>query len=119
MATGTPIQDSSNELHPEYNRVELVKTYVTGHLDSDLSASTVAGEFNFSLSTLHHLFKKYEGQTYQRYVEEMRMNRAIDLITKEGFRVNEAMYATGYRHRATFNAAFKRKFNHPPRHFRK
>ena len=119
MATGTPIQDSSNELHPEYNRVELVKNYIAEHIASDLIAAAVCRQFNFSLSTLHHLFKKYQGQTYQRYVEEVRMNRAIDLITKEGFRVNEAMYATGYKHRATFNAAFKRKFKQSPRHFRK
>jgi AraC-like DNA-binding protein len=119
MATGSQKYEAYDELYPEYNRVELIKHYVVEHLESDLSASVVANEFKISLSTLHHLFKKYGEQTYQRYVEEVRMNRAIYLITKEGFRINEAMYATGYRHRATFNAAFKRKFNHTPSHFRK
>ena len=119
MATDTPIQDPSNEPYPEYNRVELVKRYVVEHLESDLSAAAVAREYNFSLSTLHHLFKKYQGQTYQRYVEEMRMTRAFYLITKEGLRVGEAMYATGYHNRNAFNAAFKRKFKQPPGHFRK
>ena len=119
MSTVNPIHDLQDELYPEYNRVELVKHYVVEHLDTDLSAPVVAREFNFTLSTLHHLFKKYEEQTYQRFVEDTRMKRALYLITKEGRRVKEAMYATGYHNRSTFNAAFKRHFKHPPRHFRK
>jgi AraC-like DNA-binding protein len=47
------------------------------------------------------------------------MANAFVLITKKGKRINEAMYATGYNNRVTFNIAFKKRFAFPPSHFRK
>ena len=112
-------QDESNELYQEYSRVEEVKKYISENIDSDLSASIVSKRFELSISSLQHLFKKYEGQTYHQYLEDTRMKTAFFLITKEGKRISEAMYATGYHNRPTFNEAFKKKFKHRPGHFRK
>ncbi|MEO5990291.1 MAG: helix-turn-helix domain-containing protein, partial [Ferruginibacter sp.] len=75
--------------------------------------------FELSISSLQHLFKKYEDQTYHHYLEETRMAKAFVLITKKGKRINEAMYATGYHNRVTFNIAFKKRFELSPSHFRK
>ena len=111
-------QDESNKLQ-EYSRVEEVKKYISENIDSDLSASIVSKRFELSISSLQHLFKKYEGQTYHQYLEDTRMKTAFFLITKEGKRISEAMYATGYHNRSTFNEAFKKKFTLPPGHFRK
>ena len=113
------IHDESNELYREYNRVEQVKKYIAENIAADLRASVVAEKFELSVSSLQRLFKKYHGQAYHQYLEDVRMGTALYLITKEGKRINEAMYATGYNNRSTFNEAFKRKFKHQPRHFRK
>ena len=113
------IHDGSNELYGEYNRVEQVKKYIAENIAADLRASVVSGKFELSVSSLQHLFKKYEKQSYRHYLEEVRMTKAFELITKEGKRINEAMYATGYHNRVTFNIAFKKKFGYPPSHFRK
>jgi AraC-like DNA-binding protein len=112
-------QDESNELYQEYSRVEEVKKYIFENIDSDLSASIVSKRFELSISSLQHLFKKYEKQSYRNYLEETRMANAFVLITKKGKRINEAMYATGYNNRVTFNIAFKKRFAFPPSHFRK
>jgi len=112
-------QDESNELYQEYSRVEEVKKYISENIDSDLSASIVSKRFELSISSLQHLFKKYEKQSYRHYLEETRIEKAILLIAKKGKRINEAMYDTGYHNRVTFNIAFKKKFGFPPSHFRK
>ena len=117
MALKHHIYHESND--QEYSRVEQVKRYVSKNIASDLSASTVAEKFELSISSLQHLFKKYQGQSYHQYLEDSRMKKAFDLITKEGKRISEAMYATGYHNRSTFNNAFKKKFKHRPGHFRK
>jgi AraC-like DNA-binding protein len=111
-------QDESNELFQEYSRVEQVKKYITENIAVDLRASVVSGQFDLSISSLQ-LFKKYEGQTYHQYLEDTRMKTAFFLITKEGKRISEAMYATGYHNRPTFNEAFKKKFKYRTGHFRK
>jgi AraC-like DNA-binding protein len=119
MDTGHQQQDESNELFQEYSRVEQVKKYITENIALDLRASVISGQFDLSISSLQHLFKKYDGQTYHQYLEDIRMKTAFFLITKEGKRISEAMYATGYHNRPTFNEAFKKKFKHRPGHFRK
>jgi AraC-like DNA-binding protein len=96
-----------------------VKKYISENIASDLSASIVSKKFELSVSSLQHLFKKYEKRSYHHYLEETRMANAIMLITKKGKRINEAMYASGYNNRVTFNIAFKKRFGFPPSHFRK
>ncbi len=119
METGYYQQDDSNTLYPEYNRVEQVKKYIRKNIAADLRASVIAEKFELSISSLQRLFKSYEGVAYHQYLENTRMEIAHSLISKKGKRINEAMYATGYNHRSTFNHAFKKKFKHRPSHFRK
>lgn len=113
------IHRETNEPYAEYNRVEQVKKHIAENIAADLKASVIAKKFELSVSTLQRLFKKYQGQAYHQYLEDIRMKTAFYLITKEGKRISEAMYATGYKNRPTFNAAFKKKFKHHPRHFKK
>jgi AraC-like DNA-binding protein len=119
MDKGNQKQEESNELFQEYSRVEQVKKYISENIAADLSAPVVSQRFELSVSSLQHLFKKYEGQSYHRYLEDYRMKTALYLISREGKRINEAMYATGYSNRSTFHIAFKKKFKHRPGHFRK
>jgi AraC-like DNA-binding protein len=99
--------------------VEQVKKYIAENIATDLRASVVAKKFELSVSSIQRLFKKYQGQAYHRYVKDVRMETALYLITKEGKRISEAMYAAGYNNRPTFNGAFKKKFKHHPGYFRK
>ncbi len=114
MALKHHIYHESNDRYLEYSRVEQVKMYVSKNIASDLCASVVSEKFELSISSLQHLFKKYQGQSYQRYLEDSRMKKAFGLITREGKRISEAMYATGYHNRSTFNNAFKKKFKSHP-----
>jgi len=103
----------------EYNRVKQIKKYINQNVAADLRATIISEKFEVSVSTLQHLFKKYEDQSYRHYLEDIRINKAYELITIEGKRISEAMYATGYNNRVTFNIAFKKKFKYSPGRFRK
>jgi AraC-like DNA-binding protein len=69
MDTGHHQEDESNEPFQGYSRVEQVKKYIIENITEDLRASVVSGQFDLSISSLQHLFKKYEGQTYHQYLE--------------------------------------------------
>jgi AraC-like DNA-binding protein len=56
------------------------------------------------------VFKKQRGESYRHYVERIRTDKAIQLVT-EGKWVKEVMAATEYKNRGTFNNAFKRDTN--------
>lgn len=116
MDTGDQIQNEGNELRREHYRVEKIKLYISGNLKNDLSIPVISQKFDISPSTLLHIFKKHQHQSCQRYVEKIRMNKAMEMI-RAGKWIQEIMDATGYKNRVTFYNAFKRTFKHSPRHF--
>ena len=117
MDTGHYIHEESEELYRQQRRLERIKKYIDDNLSSDLSAAVVSEKFSISISTLHHSFKKHLLQSYQRYVEKVRMNKAMAMI-QSGKRIREIMAATGYKNRSTFYNAFKRIFKHTPATFK-
>lgn len=115
MKSSNDIDTSGNH---EKSRIARIKKYLLNNLSTNLSARVVASQFEMSVSSLQHLFQKYQGQSYHEYLEEIRMTRAFDLITREGMRVQQAMFATGYKYKSTFNKSFKRRFGHSPGYFK-
>lgn len=110
-----PAHDNVNRRNKR--RLERIKLYIHQNLSADLSAFAVAEKFEISVSSLQQLFTAQEQKTFRRYVEEVRMQAALNIICRGG-RVKEAMYATGYKNRGTFHNAFKKQFKHPPTFFR-
>jgi AraC-like DNA-binding protein len=100
------------------SRVERVKEYVSANLAADLSIGIVAEKSGMNKTTFRHVFKKEQQESYQEYVERMRMVKALQLL-KEGKWIKEVMPATGYKNRGTFNNAFKKAFKHPAGYFKK
>lgn len=103
----------------EKNRLESIKRHARENLSSDLHAAVMAQQFRISVSAIHYLFREYQGQSYHNYLQEIRMNTAIQFIQTGGMTVKEAMYATGYKDRKTFTNAFKKKFNRTPGYYKK
>ncbi len=119
MAGYSQIPNPLDELHWAKSRIEKIRQYLSENIETNLRLAVVADKFQLSVSSLQHIFKKYQGQSYHQYVEEIRMKKAFDLITKEGKIIKEAMCLTGYKKRMTFNRAFKRIYKHPPGYFMK
>lgn len=100
------------------NLIERITEYIVQHLANDLHQPTVAAHFDISMVTLSKMFKKKYQCTFRKYVEDVRMKRAYQLIAKENKLVKEVMYLTGYHSRVTFVNAFKRHFQKPPSAFK-
>ena len=111
------MHDGSIESLPEHNRLERIKKYISENLSSDLSLGMVADIFKISSSSLRYIFNKYQHQSYQQYVEGVRMKKAYELLTKDEMIIKEVMSVTGYKIRSTFYRAFIKHFKKPPHHF--
>lgn len=107
-----------NRMSGVQGRPERIKEYIRHNLSADLGADSVSEKFGLSVSSLLHIFKKYGNQPFGQYVIKARMEKAFQVIS-DGGRVKEAMNATGYKYRGTFNAAFKKRYGHPPTYFTK
>jgi AraC-like DNA-binding protein len=118
MGIETQIQNEVNETRVGQSRVGKIKTYMANNLTNDLSIAAVSQKFELSASTLRHIFKDHQQQSYRHYLEGLRMDKALELL-KEGKWVKEVMAATGYTNRSTFNIAFKKRYKYPASHFKK
>lgn len=118
MKSSDQIQQQKEFLHWQ-SRVDKIKEYIDHNLAANLHLAAVATRFGISASTLRHIFKQREHKSYNQYLEERRMQYAWQLLTKENKSIKEIIFASGYKNRAAFNNAFKKRFKHPPRHFRK
>jgi len=103
----------------DQERLRTIKEYIKENIATDLHAATIAQKFRLSISAFLHFFKKYHGQPYRAYLEEVRMKKAFELLQNNGMRIKEVMYATGYTNRAAFNKAFKKRYKHAPGYFKK
>ena len=116
------IQNQAEESEPEkparrQNLKEVVKYVEENYTSPDFSVKGMAAEFNTSASNLSHYFKNSTGQTISQYVEEMRMQKAKELLLS-GHKVGETVELLGYGSAASFTAAFKRYYAMTPQAFR-
>lgn len=74
---------------------------------------------NFSHAHLYRLMKKYENITPQKYIFNLRMNMAYDLIRNSNLDFESISEKVGYSSFGHFCSAFKKKFNITPALLRK
>jgi AraC-like DNA-binding protein len=106
------------ELLQWQSRVAKIRQYVAENMASDLRVATICQKLDMNQYTLQHIFKEQQQETYHKYVERIRMNKALQLL-KQGKWVKEVMPATGYHNWSTFEKAFKRRFKYAPVFFKK
>lgn len=94
------IDKALRKIHSGYNE----------SMDVDGLASLV----NMSPSTFHRTFKTVTSSSPIQYIKKIRLNKAKDLLSDHGIRVNEAASRVGYESATQFSREFKRYFGYPP-----
>ncbi|MBR2988103.1 MAG: helix-turn-helix domain-containing protein [Clostridia bacterium] len=94
--------------------------YIDEHFcDPNIDVETVCGIAFISVSSLQRAFTKYFGLSPKQYLIQLRMNRALDLLTENVLSVKEISFACGFTDEKYFSRAFKKKYGYPPSQFRK
>jgi len=92
-----------------------IHKYIDDHFtDSQLSLSSVADVFNITEIYLSGLFKQETGENFSKYVEKLRMKKALSLLETGKFLINEVSEMVGYNSPQVFRRAYKRQFNGNP-----
>lgn len=87
-------------------------------LHEPLSLSVLARECGLSVSRLAHLFREQIGMPPQQYLEELRLQRAAQLLRATSLRIGEIATEAGYAGAFYFSARFRRKFGMAPSEYR-
>lgn len=91
--------------------------YINDHLSSDLTLNTVAEAVSVSPIHFHNCFKAAIGKTLHAYVEEKRLEEAVNLMIGTDMTLTEIAMACGFSSQSYFNTVFKRKMNLSPRKY--
>lgn len=85
--------------------------------DSLLSIEEIAEAVSKNYNYLCVLFKKAMGVTINDYIMNVRMKKAMELISEGGHNVSEIAENTGFSNISYFTKCFKKKFGYPPSRF--
>lgn len=99
--------------------VENAKKYISeNYHDEELTLNTVAHEVNVSPNHLSAMFSQKTGQTFVKYLTDVRMHRAKELLKCTSKRSNEICEEVGYRDPHYFSHLFKKNAGCSPIQYR-
>jgi two-component system response regulator YesN len=108
------ILKSMNELALKQNMpekrdvVEEVKAYITKNFDKNITLAEISEKFFINHYYFSQLFKKKNGDTYQNYITNLRITRAMTLLDETDLKIYEVCEMVGYSDTNHFSKLFKR-----------
>ena len=104
----------------EVNMQKILR-YIDAHYsDPELSVSSIAEEFFYVPSYLTRLFKKYASVNPNKYITQLRMEKAVNLLANRELSIEQISVLVGYKNPFYFSKEFKRQYGvSPSRYFDK
>lgn len=103
---------------PSLSEVKMrkIEKFVTDHIsDTSLSVSILEDQFAMSESTLLRFLKQHTGLSTKKYITEIRLNHARNLLESGHYEsINRIAKETGYTDIRTFSRSFKNRFGKQP-----
>lgn len=85
---------------------------------TDISPEDVASRLCMSYSTFRKTFKEYTGFSPARYISEIRMSKAKEILTNTSVSIKEVAYRVGYNNHDYFFTAFRNRTGKTPAEYR-
>ncbi|MDR1900898.1 MAG: AraC family transcriptional regulator [Treponema sp.] len=96
-----------------------VLTFVEEHFTEPISLNILAKLAAMSVSKFTVAFKRHTGLSATTYISRFRMEKATNMLKKTSVPIGEIATMVGYKHHASFSAAFQEQFGITPGEFRK
>lgn len=85
-----------------------VKSYIRSHYNQDVSLKSCAEYCHLNPSYLSDLFKTRAGLNLSKYVEQIRVDRAKELLARNSLSIMEVSQLVGYEDSSYFSKVFRR-----------
>lgn len=106
-----------NRQDNEYLKIAMNRIHSNYH--SEVYVSELAKECNISERYLRKLFTKNLDSTPQQYCNNVRINKAVELLADRNIPINEIAFRIGYSTPQYFSRMFKSKYGFSPQKYRK
>ena len=102
-----------------YDYTSMVRAYIENNYDKDISLSDIAEHIRISESWCSRQFKKETGKGIVEYLNDIRIDRAIELLKNTDYATKEICTAVGYKSQNHFCTMFKKHTGYSPQEYRK
>ncbi len=107
-------KDRSSETH----LYDKMLRYITENCHRSIKMSELAENFNYSVSTLSHLFKARCSKSLPEYICALRLQEAKEHLIHSDSSITEIAQFLGFNSGNYFSAVFKKKFGITPKKYR-
>ena len=105
--------------HPRNETVERVCAYLAAHYQQKISRTAVAATFYLSPYYLSRLFRRVTGQSTVDYINGLRIEASLKLLTETDLSIGDVAEQTGFASAAHFRRVFRETMNISPLQYRK
>ncbi len=92
----------------ESKRIEEVYSFIQDNFHKPIKVEAAAELANMSVSAFSHYFKKSTNRSFIRFLTEVRLGHACQLLTTTQLDISEIAFQTGYSNLSNFNRLFKK-----------
>ncbi|MPN01469.1 HTH-type transcriptional regulator CdhR [bioreactor metagenome] len=104
------------EIPPQLTRcIDIMKV----NLSQMITIGEIAEKLGCSTSTLEELFKRHFHTTPRKYFDDLKYDKAKQLLASTALPLSEIARSIGYRHTMHFSRAFRNRVGMTPTEFRK
>lgn len=109
--------EGSSDKHRDETVLQ-IQLWLQDNYQQDVRFSELAAQFDMSVRSMNRRFKAATNKTPLRYLQEIRLGVARDLLKTSNLSVSEIAYAIGYQDLGHFSALFKKFFATTPHEYR-
>jgi AraC-like DNA-binding protein/mannose-6-phosphate isomerase-like protein (cupin superfamily) len=99
--------------------IEEVRRYIHDNYSQDIPLEHGAYIASMAPAYFSHVFKKVTGQSFIDYVNEVRIEKAMELINRHMLTITQIGFQVGYRHLSHFIRTFKKRTGITPTEYKK
>lgn len=113
-------QESTKKIHLQRSKlVKNIRNYINeNYMDSNLGLAKISSVFGISEGYISTIFKEQDGINFADYVEQLRIEKACQLLTENLYKIADISDMVGYNSVQSFRRAFKRVLGINPTEYR-
>lgn len=100
-------------------RITRIAEYIDKNYQYKVTLEDIAAEEDLSANYVSQFFTKYIGVTFQKYLNNVRLEAALRLLTDDSLTVSEVSNYSGFADAKYMAQVFRRCFGCPPNEYRK
>lgn len=113
------VENFEREQNASNYAVYQVEQYIRMHYQEDLTLNGLADLVYLNPNYLSNVFAQVTGCTLNKYIKQIRMNKAQELLLNTNMKVTDISQAVGYPNTSYFCKSFQNLFGTTPERFRK